>query len=352
MLRRWCAWLILALIHHVCSAEEIPLQPSSADKPRGGINFMSYSSDGKLLVTCSTDEVVRIWETQGCTLKGVLSLPERRDDVELVGAAFSPDGKFVASMQRGRKAFAKRRNLVLWNAADGKYLQHLTDATHWGSHILADLEFSPDGKDVWVCEGPTVFRWSIEHNSVKNHRVKDMLHGRLRFISNTAALLVHGMAQLNVVDPVSGKRIFHFNREQLRWGDILKSGDQFVAIANNGSIVLGDVKTGAVEERFRPLKGRPGWIRLFHGGNDLIVVTTTGHVERWNLEKVDCTGKLPQPIGIANFLYDAKLKFGTPNAFIFRTFHATPLVISPDDSQLAVIAGRQFALLPLEWNDP
>ena len=352
MLRHCPELLILAFLHQVCSAQQIPLQPSSEDKPRGTINFMSFSSDGGLLATCTTDNKVRIWDTKTCTLKIALSLPERRDDVDLVGAAFSPDGKFVASMQCGQRRFAKQRNLVLWKAADGEYLRHLTDATHWGTHVLADCQFSPDGEVIWVCDGPTVFSWSIEPNAVKNYRVAQLLHGRLRFISDTTALLVHGMAKLNVDDPISGKRIFHFNREQLRWGDILKSGDRFVAIAANGSIVLGNVKTGVIEERFRPLKGRPGWIRLFHGSNDLLVFTTTGHVERWNLDTVECTGKLPLPIGIDNFYYYAKLKFGKPNAFIFRIFHPTPLVISPDDSQLAVIAGQQFALLPLEWNDP
>ena len=65
-----------------------------------------------------------------------------------------------------------------------KYVRHLTDATHWGTHVLADCEFSSDGKDIWVCDGPTVFRWSIGPNTVKNHRVGDMFHGRLRFISS------------------------------------------------------------------------------------------------------------------------------------------------------------------------
>ena len=138
---------------------------------------------------------------------------------------------------------------------------------------------------------------------------------------------------------------------RLRWGNILASGDRFVAITQNGEVLLGDVVDSQVKNRFRPLNGNAGFAELL-GNDHLLIFTRTGHIERWDLNKVQCTGRLPKPLAIANYWVNTTLRYGSPNQGIFGVYHATPLAVSPDGSLLAVQAGYQFALLLLNWEEP
>src|SRR5690606_14437931 len=106
-----------------------------------------------------------------------------------------------------------------------------------------------------------------------------------------------------------------------------------------------------VQKRFNPLNGSAGWAKVFDG-DKLLVFTTSGHVERWEFGEGRCTGTLSQPVAVGNYFTDVTLKYGRPQASVFPNFHATPLAVSTAGSRLAVVAGRQFAVLPLDWQEP
>ena len=167
-----------------CSAEEIPLQPSREDTPRSSINYMRFSPDGSMLVTCTSDNKIHFWDPTTCKLNRVLSAPNEDRKLALRGADVSPDGTLIASLQQGPR---NERRLLLWNAADGTYLRGLEAGQHQSTSVLSDLEFSPDGRTVWVVEGPMTYEWTIATGSVRQHELPRMLHGRLRFINDSAA---------------------------------------------------------------------------------------------------------------------------------------------------------------------
>ncbi|MCA9419914.1 MAG: WD40 repeat domain-containing protein [Nitrospira sp.] len=62
------------------------------------VNQVSFSPDGKKLVSASSDYSVRIWNVP--TLKLQTLIRDHQDDVEM--ASFSPDGKFIATCSRDR----------------------------------------------------------------------------------------------------------------------------------------------------------------------------------------------------------------------------------------------------------
>lgn len=353
MLRLFVSTLVSLTLFSHCLAEEVPLQPSREDTPRGSINFMCFSPDGSTFATCSSDMKIRLWNPETCELLGVLEPPNDERKLELRGVAFSPDGKQVAAMQRFRKPRSKELMLLLWDGVKQSFLKRLSTAEHYGTSGLSDIAFSPDGRSVWICEGSTAHGWNLASGAVSSHPVDKMLHGRLRFRTNTDPMLIFGMAKLSVTDPRSGTRYFHFANETLVWGDISKSGERFLAYNQKGELLVGDTQSGKILNRFRPRHGGVGWMHRMHDEEDsLLVFTTTGHVERWDWKNARCTGQLPEPLGVHNFHLNVTLKYGRPGAWMFRVYFPTPIALSPDDSKLAVLAGYQFAMLPLDWQEP
>ncbi len=93
---------------------------------------VSFSPDGKRLVTSSNEKAARIWNAETGEPIGDLL----RQKSWLSAASFSPDGKIVATWGSDTKA-------RLWNANTGEQLFEL-DSTP--GYYISSIPFSPDGK--------------------------------------------------------------------------------------------------------------------------------------------------------------------------------------------------------------
>jgi hypothetical protein len=94
---------------------------------------VSFSPDGKRVVTASSDRTARLWDAETGTEIAVLQA-----HTDLVNsAAFSPDGKRVVTASSDQTA-------RLWEAETGKEIAVLKGHTNW----LQSAAFSPDGKRV------------------------------------------------------------------------------------------------------------------------------------------------------------------------------------------------------------
>ncbi|HEY7327878.1 MAG TPA: protein kinase [Gemmataceae bacterium] len=124
-----------------------PLQHNSA------IYCASFSPDCSRIVTASADETARIWDA--ATGRSIITLEGHRDEVR--DAHFSPDGKQVVTGSDDKTA-------RLWDASTGKLLH--APLKHDGAVIHAS--FHPDSKRVLTASTDGSARiWQIGSDSVK-----------------------------------------------------------------------------------------------------------------------------------------------------------------------------------------
>lgn len=102
----------------VCVINMLTLQTISEDnRPDGPINDLKFSPDGNVLVACSMDKGIYVFESgvgrkgyaYRCTCKGHRAAPSHVD--------FSEDGRYLQSN-------SENFELMYWNVANGKQLMH------------------------------------------------------------------------------------------------------------------------------------------------------------------------------------------------------------------------------------
>ncbi|MGG6269376.1 AAA-like domain-containing protein [Leptolyngbya sp. AN03gr2] len=112
----------------------------------GGVRCVSFSPDGDFVATCSEDQTVKIWRTDGsqiATLKGHAG--------SIFATAFSPDGELIATG-------GADNSVRLWSH-DGWSMARLEG--HTGT--IYSIAFSPDGQTIATGSGDTTIKlWSRE----------------------------------------------------------------------------------------------------------------------------------------------------------------------------------------------
>src|SRR6185437_12091955 len=109
----------------------VPVPPSHLARILTGhdreVMGVAFSPDGRLLATASSDGTARLWDPATGEHRRTLT-------GEVSGVAFSPDGRLLAT--------ASDQTARLWDPATGEHRRTLTG--HDGA--VAGVAFSPDGR--------------------------------------------------------------------------------------------------------------------------------------------------------------------------------------------------------------
>ena len=194
---------------------------------------LSFSVDGKTLVSGSEDNTVRLWDGQTGKLKGLLEA--HRDDVNAV--VFSPDGKTLASG-------SSDGTIQLWDMHRGRIFAILKGPAKFPEAVNA-IAFSPDGKTLASATVDQIWLWDTV-----TKQLKEILEGHAERVTNVVfspdgKTIVSASWDwtLRLWDAPTGKLRKTFGEHSISVNTVAFSPDgETVASASRGLIHLWDMK--------------------------------------------------------------------------------------------------------------
>ena len=127
---------------------------------------LTFSADGKTLVSGSEDSTVRLWDVHTGALKCILE--EHGDDVNAV--VLSPDGRTLASG-------SDDGTIQFWDMHIGEMIATLKGDAKFPEGINA-IAFSPDGKTLASATAEQIWLWDTA-----TKQLKEILEGHTEFVT-------------------------------------------------------------------------------------------------------------------------------------------------------------------------
>lgn len=142
---RWQRWRVLLLaVLLVLPEPPVPIPPRlliEAGMHRSAIDHISTNAAGHILVTCSHDKTVRIWDSSKLNLLGTIHPPSGQGHIgKLFATALSPDGKTIAA---GGWTLAADQSTFAIHLYD-RVSKQLSRSIVGYPDIIYNLLFSPD----------------------------------------------------------------------------------------------------------------------------------------------------------------------------------------------------------------
>lgn len=218
-------------------------QGRATSVPGHSVLSLSFSPDGLRVVSGDTGYLVRIWSVE--TGRQVRALSGHRGPVKSV--TFSADGKMVLSAGGDEKVGGSCK---WWDLASGKLLGELYD-----SDYIKFAAFTPDGKKVLFGGGTTLKFWDVrlhrQLSTLENHGFVDcaaLSH------DGKVAVSAGSSGVINVWDVDSGRliRSLEGHRNTVFSLSFAPDGRTVAAGDADGIIKLWDISTGAELRRFPP----------------------------------------------------------------------------------------------------
>ena len=266
-----------------------------------GLQDITFSPDGKYVLTGSTDHTAKLWGLEGHEIQ---TFSGHKNSVESV--AFSPDGKRVLTGSMDSTA-------IVWDLY-GKVIQTLTGH----GDPIESVAFSPDGKYVLTGGRNNKARlWSLEDG-----RIIQTLKGHKKDV-NTVAFSPDGK-QILTSSKDSTAKIWNLNGEVLQTFTGHQGKVKSAVFSPDGKQVL----TGS-DDKTAKLWSLDGQV----------VRTFADHKDQVNMAIFSPDGNL-----VLTSSHDQMTKLWSPDGKVIRTFEGPPsnpmrvtVAFSPDGKQ--VLAG-------------
>jgi len=153
---------------------------------------VAFSPDGKILVSSSADQTVRLWDVSTGQCFKMLQGHTHR----VRSAAFSPNGKILASGSDDQRVY-------LWDTSTSQCLKTLQGHTHRVSLVA----FSPDGSTLASGSGDgTIKLWDVKTGECLQTLRSDRPYERMN-ITDVKGLTVDQKAMLKALGAIEDDKV-------------------------------------------------------------------------------------------------------------------------------------------------
>src|SRR5712692_8278629 len=137
------ALLMLACASVARAADDMPLLMLDTGGHMGIIKGLTFTPDGKEIVSAGDDKVIRVWDWQaGKTVRTIRGQAEPGDEGKIYAMALSPDRRWLAAGGWMKVPQESGHVIRLYDFTTGKLVALLKGH----SNVVHALAFSPDSK--------------------------------------------------------------------------------------------------------------------------------------------------------------------------------------------------------------
>ena len=209
------------------------------------VDDLSYSPDGKSILSISDDNSVFLWDVNTLENKMIF---DGAVEGYLTSVDFNPDGRIIASGGMDNKVH-------LWHGPTGEYITAFSGHTSY----ITSVVFSPDGKSVAsAAEDGTIRFWDVETGTLKNSLTGhiDTIYSVTFFPNGTQLISGNADGTLNVWNIKSRSLVRSITSDYTELdrvvfnknGDIIACGIEEIVIINKNNPeqqrVLSKIKKG------------------------------------------------------------------------------------------------------------
>jgi WD40 repeat protein len=287
------------------------------------VNGLTFTPDGKYLVSAGNDKVVRVWDASTAktirTLRGQISLGQ---DGEIYALALSPDGKWLATGGLFTGTSEEKMAIRLYDFDSGELITLLTGH----KNTIQSLAFSPNSE--FMISGSsdqTAILWDIETKEkqyILNGHIGNI--SAVAFTSDSKRVITAGYDKTMrfwQVDTGELLKILKGHKEKIT--AVVISSKYIASASLDKTIRLWSAKNGRFIKTFAKLDDGVSSLAFSKKGNYLVSggTTTPVHCHVWSISK---------------FQHVATYK-GHNNK-------VSAIAISPNGEQVASVGGNKYAI--------
>jgi WD40 repeat protein len=276
--RKLIYFIVLATIGSCCLGELNAQTEPRLVLPVGHtskINCVSFSPDGKRIVTASNDNTAKIWDVSSGKL--LQSMEGHTDYVE--DAQFSPDGERIVS--------AGRDNTVrIWDARSGQLIHELSGYPDW----VLNAKFSPDGEKIVTVslqDGDNTYIWDATTRKILRKLTGRVLSASFSPDGRIIVTVSQDMTA-RFLDASTGECLQKLSLAGGVGAGLSSDGNTIVTAGRDDTARIWDVKTGKLMQKFSAKLDYNINLDFRLAGNKFVTVGKDNNALIWDVS----TGKL------------------------------------------------------------